>query len=154
MGSKIKYFDMGPWPVNVGFTQDEEKFRAELIRLGYVDGPDMIPSASGNAGTHRLPTKPITFIIAMQPDISDYDYAQVAGLLAHEATHVMRWFFKSIGERKPSAEAQASFVQWIVQGCLGVIEENVIDQTVSHRKSKKRKNSKARCEFEGEAAGC
>lgn len=154
MGSNIDYIEMGPWPVHVGFTQDEKAFKAELERLGFEDVPDMISRNGGNAGTHRIPTAPITFIITMQPDIAQYEYRQIAGLLAHEATHVMRWFFKSIGENKPSAEAQAYFVQWILQGCLEIVEENVSGKALSNRKSKKRKNYKARCEFEVEADGC
>lgn len=153
MASKVHYIDMGPWPVNVAFTQDEEAFKAEVHRLGFEDGPDLIPGYGGNAGTHRVPTSPITFIITMQPDVRKYRFSQIAGLLAHEATHVMRWFFKSIGEKKPGAEAEAYFVQWLTQGCLDIVEENC-SEALPNRKSKKRKNTKARIEFETEPAGC
>ena len=151
MGSKIDYFPMGPWPVCVAFTRDQKAFKAEVARLGFPDGPDLIPGNGGNAGTHRVPVSPLTFIITMQPDTRQLLPRQVAALIAHEATHVARWFFKSIGEKKPSAEAQAYFVQYIVQGCLELIDKEnrrAAKKSVSDRKPKKRKNSKAGCEFE------
>ena len=40
-----------------------------------------------------------------------YGNGQLAGLAAHEATHVSQEFFESIGEDKPSSEMQAYYVQ-------------------------------------------
>lgn len=40
-----------------------------------------------------------------------YGKGQLAGLIAHEATHVSQDFFESIGEDKPSSEMQAYYIQ-------------------------------------------
>lgn len=123
MASNIKYFHMGPWPVCVGFTRDEKAFKKELDRLGFPAGPDLIPGFAGNAGTHRVPSSPMTFIITMQPDLDGYLPRQIAALIAHEATHVARWFFKAIKEGRPGAEAQAYFVQYVTQCCLEALDD-------------------------------
>lgn len=43
-----------------------------------------------------------------------YDTGQLAGLIAHEATHVSQEFFESIGEINPSHEMQAYYIQTFV----------------------------------------
>lgn len=41
--------------------------------------------------------------------------AQIAGMLVHEAVHVVQYYMKGIGEKQPSDEFQAYTTQWVSQ---------------------------------------
>ena len=113
----ITYFNMGPWPIYVGFTQSKKGFAKEMKRLGITDCP-FIANDHSNASAHYL-TKDgaLTCIITMDKRKGRM-IEQVAGLIAHEATHVAQELWAHIGERNPGREAEAYLVQMIVQCCL------------------------------------
>lgn len=113
----INYFNMGPWPVYVGFTTSEKAFKREMKRLK-VDGVPFIMNDHSNASAHYLTHEgDLTVIITMQP-VGDRPVEQVAGLIAHEAVHVAQELWDNIGERNPGREAEAYLVQMITQCCL------------------------------------
>ncbi len=113
----IAYFNMGPWPIYVGFTTSPKRFAREMKRLG-CEGVASLASDHANATTHHLiKDGSATAIIAMQKD-KKRSPEQVAALIAHEAVHVAQELWSNIGERTPGREAEAYLVQMIVQCCL------------------------------------
>ena len=118
----IEYFNMGPWPFYCGFTTSKKKFKAEMARLGIDPAPDFVTTDHANATTHFLERRScLTAIIAMpKPKGDKHSPEQIAGLLAHEATHVAQELWRSIGEKRPGDEAEAYLVQHIVQCCLQI----------------------------------
>lgn len=116
----IAYFHMGPWPFYCGFTTKPKAFRLEMERLKIKPAPDFTASTHANATTHFLEKDGVlTAVITMQNPKSR-SIEQVAGLLAHEATHVVQEVWEQFGERQPGKEAEAYLVQHIVQCCLQV----------------------------------
>lgn len=115
--AEITYFNMGPWPVYVGFTTSPKAFKREMDRLGITDQP-FHASRYANATTHFLENRDqMTAVITMTKP-KGIPVEQVAGLIAHEATHVAQAMWEQLGEREPGHEAEAYLVQHIVQGCL------------------------------------
>ncbi len=128
----IDYFNMGPWIVYIGFTQDAKAFAKEQQRLG-------IPEAERSCILHDATTHVyecdgvMTIIITLRA--TEHPIEQVAGLLAHEATHAAQFLWERCGEREPGKEAEAYIVQYITQRCLYCV-------TDSRRAKRKRKVKK------------
>lgn len=119
----IEYFHMGPWGCYVGFTQSPKAFRREMKRMKIDEPPSFVATDHANATMHSF-TKDgdLTCIITMPP--SKHKMAQIAALLAHEAVHIAQEFWAWIGEKEPGREAEAYFVQYIVQRCLFHVKRN------------------------------
>ena len=117
----IDYFNMGPRPLYCGFTTSRKAFRKEMKRLAVSPLPDFHGSTHANATTHFLHAKDggFTTIITLDKP-KGRTPEQIAGLIAHEATHVAQELWTNIGEREPGKEAEAYLVQAIVQNCLQV----------------------------------
>lgn len=115
----IRYFNTGPWPVFIGFTSSEKAFKAECKRLD-VGKVDFLGSQHANATTHVFTSGgSICFIITIQPPNRRATREMVAGLIAHEAMHVIQEMQKSLAQgRSLGDEAEAYLVQQIVQECL------------------------------------
>jgi hypothetical protein len=112
----IEYYNMGQWPLFVGFTTSEKAFKREMKRL-QVSIP-FIPNERSTAAAHYLERGgDLTVIITMRP-CKGKPVEQIAGLLAHEAVHVAQQLWENIGESKPGREAEAYLVQMITQCCL------------------------------------
>jgi hypothetical protein len=54
-------------------------------------------------------------IVCLRPPGKNISIEQVAGLLAHEATHIWQYFRRRIGEDAPSDEFEAYSIQVITQ---------------------------------------
>lgn len=115
----IEYFNMGPWPIYVGFTTSRKAFRKEMKRLNVVPAPDFIANDHSHATAHYFtaPNGGLTCIITMEKP-GKRPIEQIAGLIAHEAVHVAQQLWENIGEAKPGDEAEAYLVQMITQCCL------------------------------------
>lgn len=113
----ITYFNMGPWPLYLGFTQSKKAFAKELKRLT-IDAQPFLASGHANATLHAFRCEGTLTCILTMAKTKGKSPEQVAGLIAHEATHVAQRLWESIGEDKPGAEAEAYLVQMIVQCCL------------------------------------
>lgn len=116
---EISYYSMGAWPFYVGFTMSPKAFKKEMKRLAIDDPPSFLGSTHANATTHILEKGgTLTCIITMEKQGKDRPIEQIAGLLAHEAVHVVQELWHNIGERSPGSEAEAYLVQMITQCCL------------------------------------
>jgi len=113
----IPYFNMGQWPLYVGFTTSRKAFAREMKRLGHP-GIAFLAGDYANATMHTLEKDGcLTCIIAMEKP-TGRSAEQVAGMVAHEAMHIVQELWSQIGEKEPGREAEAYLVQQIVQCCL------------------------------------
>jgi len=127
----ITYFNMGPWPIYVGFTQSKKAFAKEMKRLGIAGNP-FIANDHSTATMHTLESASdhgLTCIIAMRKMKASPE--QVAALIAHEAVHIAQRLWANIGETKPGWEAEAYLVQMIVQCCLQEINKSGLERATS-----------------------
>lgn len=116
-GPHIRYFNMGQWPVYVGFSSSPKAFEREMKRIN-IKGCSFLNSTHANATTHFLTCDDgLTCIIALG-DTKDRSKEQVAALIAHEAMHVVQEMWSHLGETNPGRECEAYLVQHIVQNCL------------------------------------
>lgn len=115
----IDYFNMGPWPMYLGFTQSKKAFAKEMKRLSVVN-VSFLSSDHANATVHILEKDgALTCIIAMEKG-KGRSPEQIAGLIAHEAMHIVQELWSHIGEKVPGREAEAYLIQHIVQSCLQI----------------------------------
>lgn len=123
----IDYFNMGQWPVYVGFTTSKKAFCKEMKRLKIDCDVPFFSSAWAHATTHFLEKNgERTTIITMSPRGKRY-HSQYAALVAHEAMHVVQDMHMRFNQGNPFGdEADAYLVQHIVQNCLQIaFKENV-----------------------------
>lgn len=123
----IDYFNMGQWPVYVGFSTSQKAFRKEMKRLKIKD-VSFVARETADATTHFLTRgSEFTFIITMPPR-RKRSYSQYAALVAHEAVHVAQYMQECLNHSEPfGKEADAYLVQHIVQHCLQIaFKENLV----------------------------
>lgn len=120
----IQYFEVASWPVYFGFTTDKKKFKKEMKRLGVKDEVHHA-LVRGNAGatTHILEKNGKMTIIVGIKLRKGATKSQVAGLIAHEATHVWHHINKQMDCECPGGEHLAYGVQWLTQCMLSAIPE-------------------------------
>jgi hypothetical protein len=117
--ARIYYMNTGPWPYYIGFTTDPDAFTREMKRLKVDDGETFIKNAHSNATTHFLNNHGSCLaIICVQPFKRSVTREQYAGLLAHEATHVIQDMRENLGPL--GSEAEAYLVQQMVQEGLQI----------------------------------
>ena len=116
----IRYFNMGPWPVFVGFTTSEEAFAKEMERLK-IEGVNFLARERSHATVHILERSgSLTFIIAIEPfNPRRATREMYAALIAHEAMHVIQEMQTELAKGETlGKEAKAYLIQQIVQECL------------------------------------
>ena len=120
---RIAYFNMGAWPVYVGFTTDEKAFAREMKRLD-IDDPDFLGHENAGATTHMYTAKgkSDTYIITIVPfNARKVSREQYAAILAHEAMHVVQDMRRRLAKGESLGdEAEAYLIQQIVQECLQI----------------------------------
>ena len=94
--------------VRVRLTHSRKAFLKALRRhdAGADEAAEMLQGADAITSSFDVRGVGLCNVVYMRPDLGR-DAAEDAGLLAHEATHVMQAFMDSIGEGEPSAEMQA-----------------------------------------------
>lgn len=113
----ITYFNMGSWPIYVGFTTSPKAFAKEMKRLKCGDVA-FLSTTHADATTHFLVKDGSSTCIITMRKAKDKSFEQRAGLIAHEAMHVVQELWSNIGEREPGKEAEAYLIQMITQCCL------------------------------------
>ena len=100
----------------IGLCKTEEEFHNELRRLKFPEKmwPVYVPDGF-DAKTHMFidKDKNTVFIICVRE--GNHERYPLAGLLAHEATHVWQEICECINEDEPSREFEAYSVQHIAQ---------------------------------------
>lgn len=101
-------------PVHVFYVSNKKSWKKEMKALD-VDEP--WPSTAGRCTFIGKKDKEARIYITI-PKYKKHSKEQVAGLVAHEATHAADFIFQEIGETFPSAEFRAYLTQYITQGVL------------------------------------
>ena len=120
-GPHIHYLEMGPWPVYVGFTESEEAFDKEMLRLGITNKVPFVGNGGNAAATAHLfeNTSGSTCAIITIAGLRGRPRPAVASLIAHEAVHVVQYIREEINRNEPLGdEAEAYIVQYIVEEIL------------------------------------
>lgn len=115
--ASVECYEVGATlPVSLVLTHSARKRGRLLRRMGVADD-----EPTGDASTTYVEGSKATdtvFVVWLSPDL-DRSASADAGLLAHEATHVMQGYMSCIGEASPSPEFQAYVVglvtQWLVE---------------------------------------
>lgn len=128
----IKYFNMGQWPVYVGFTTSAKAFRREMKRLGIGGGVEFLARSGANASTHFFErANEMSCIIITMEKRGKRPVSQYAALLAHEALHAMQEMHRNLNRGEPFGdEADAYLLQSIVQSCLQEALEEGVERSI------------------------
>jgi hypothetical protein len=116
----MRYPCLGPWPGFIGFCFDEKVFHKEMERLGIKEKVDFLASPHAHASLHHFTSKGNgrMYILALGPT-KGRSKEQIAGLIAHEATHIVQRMREDIAQGQPLGdEAEAYIVQMVVQDAL------------------------------------
>jgi hypothetical protein len=116
----MKYLHMGPWPGFVGLCFDERVFAAEIKRLGIEEKCDFLAHDTAAATLHHFTSKSGQIVYLMTVGSTrNKSREMVAGLVAHEAMHIIQGMQKDFaGGKTLGDEAEAYLVQMIVQETL------------------------------------
>lgn len=116
----VRYPGLGPWPGHIGLCFDEKVFRKEMKRLGITQKVDFLASPRAHATLHHFETKTegCIYLLTFAPS-KKHSKEQVAGLIAHEATHIVQRMREDIAlGQSLGDEAEAYIVQMVVQDAL------------------------------------
>jgi hypothetical protein len=119
----IAYFNMGPWPLFFGLATSAKAFAREMKRLK-VDGRSFQATDRANATMHWIERdgKEAIAIIAFPLPTKGASNEQIAGLVAHEACHVVQQMCDAFNQGdKLGYEAEAYLIQHITQSCLQIL---------------------------------
>lgn len=122
MAKDMEWFDMGPIPIYFGVCFSEAAFEREMKRLHLKDSPEFL---SKDAACHYLtnPEQQDAVIIAFDPaKVRGKSQAQIAAILAHEASHCADFAIESMGDAEPSGEMRAYLVQHFTQSALAALK--------------------------------
>lgn len=111
---RVIWLDRGWQPVYIGFCPSEAAWKHAMKRMGLPHEP--YPESAGKVTIFVLDGKR-TCIMTLRDRVEETNNrVEIAGLLAHEATHVKQQICDHIGEATPSDEFEAYSVQAIFQG--------------------------------------
>jgi hypothetical protein len=110
----IRRYPCSPGPF-VALVTSEDMLADELRRLKFRENIPFLRSEAADATTHFLVNRGNTTALVCLGNTEGRTKAEVIGLLAHEAVHIMQDYFESIGESTPSKEVQAYAVQHYTQ---------------------------------------
>ncbi|PJC14744.1 MAG: hypothetical protein CO066_05555 [Comamonadaceae bacterium CG_4_9_14_0_8_um_filter_60_18] len=126
--SKVNWCDrtmlLGPYYCLV---TTHEQFKQELKRLGIAkrDWPDYRPQQDATCYPLENQDGKSAFIVAIR-NWQGRNPVEVAGLLVHEATHVMQHTMRIIGENEPSSEFEAYMMQNISANLMQAFVEQTL----------------------------
>lgn len=116
----IRYLNMGPWPGFIGLVFDEKAFQAEMKRLKLPREVKMLSHSRAGATLHEFvsPTGTCVWMLALGP-VKGRSKEQIAGLVAHEAVHIIQFMSAELGDL--GKEGEAYLVQMVVQEALRIL---------------------------------
>jgi hypothetical protein len=118
----VPYFEIGPYPVQFGFTTKEKDFHLEMKRLEITEEVIFVREGA-TAATHYVWKDELLIIIVALKVPRKTTRAQIYGLLIHEAVHVWQKILDHINEKTaPGREIEAYHIQTIAQAMI----ENVM----------------------------
>lgn len=112
-GKSVLWLDQGWQPAFIGFCPTRTAWNREMRKIGVKNEP--WPEAAGTTQTFEQKGK-LCIIVTLRAEAeAGHSRIEIAGLIAHEATHVWQFIRKHMGERDPSVEFEAYSVQAIFQ---------------------------------------
>ncbi len=113
----VKYLNMGPWPGFIGLVFDDKAFQAEMKRLECPREIKMLAHERAGATLHEFvsPMGSCVWLLALG-SVKGRTKEQIAGLVAHEAVHIIQFMRAELGDL--GKEGEAYLVQMIVQEAL------------------------------------
>jgi len=114
--NEMVWLDRGWQPAFIGFCPSKVAWRKAMKGLDCADEP--YPGGAGRMTSfERKRDGQLTLIVTLGEGAEKHQRrVEIAGLLAHEATHVWQYVRRNMGEDSPSAEFEAYSVQAIFQG--------------------------------------
>lgn len=116
---RVCWFQVGPFPVAIGYAPSLKAREHALAELGIPDEPRR--EANGLceywSGSHCNPEILETVIlISLDRELcKTVSMSQVVGMIAHECTHAFRIMREQMQESEPSLEFEAYFIGGLVQ---------------------------------------
>lgn len=94
---------------------NERQFQRVLAHLHYKNGDVAFVNNDANATTHTFTRNgQSTCVVCLGPEARKRTAAEVAGLIAHEAMHVLDEIWLAAGEKQPASEQKAYAIQHVV----------------------------------------
>lgn len=114
--NEMVWLDRGWQPASIGFCPSSVAWRKAMKALDCVGEP--YPTNAGRMTSfERKRDGKLTLIVTLANGVEKrQNRVEIAGLLAHEATHVWQYVRRHMGEDSPSPEFEAYSVQAIFQG--------------------------------------
>lgn len=115
--------------MQVLFIRNEQTFLALSKKFGFP--PDVVWQPGTGAACTTVVYKPqkiepnisVLFLVRITQDIDGNTWMPgVAGIIAHEATHVVDLAFEEVGEDKPGQETRAYMTQTLVEDIMEAIQ--------------------------------
>jgi len=122
MKHEVIWIERGWQPVHIGFCPSRKAWRREMKRLG-IKG-EAYPESDGRAVTFDHKDGTVLVLVTVRDGSEkEHDQAEIAGIIAHEATHAWQRVRLTMGETEPSAEFEAYAMQAIFQGLYSAFLE-------------------------------
>lgn len=109
----IIWLPKGWQPVQFGFCPSKRAWKKEMRRLGNEED---YPQSAGRTCLFFKAGVPGIVVTLNATKIQSCTRVEIAGILAHEATHVWQLIREQIGEESPGMEMEAYAIQAIFQG--------------------------------------
>lgn len=116
----VHYLNMGPWPGFIGLVFDDKPFAAEMKRLDVRADVKMLAHERAGATLHEFvsPKGSCVWLLALG-SVKGKSREMVAGLVAHEAVHIVQFMREELGDI--GREGEAYLVQMVVQEALQIL---------------------------------
>lgn len=108
----MKWIDLGPYPVDLGFCSGEADWNREMKRLRLT-----FPYPTSVGTVSRVIDSPLCLIVTLN-GLEELHPIQRVGAAVHEAAHVWQQILSYIQEEAVGHETEAYFIQWIVESFI------------------------------------
>lgn len=116
----VACFTRHHWPVHIYCTVGAADFHALCKEWGKSY------KFHGYIGA-MMQVTPGVVVVALSRRLTRYAPHEIAGLLAHEATHVCQWTMREAHEHAPGDEAEAYLVQALVEWMYKIVVDGAVN---------------------------
>lgn len=116
------WWDGGPLPIKVAYAPNKKAWKIALKQIGLKPDVEPYPENAGRLTTFMGTKFPELVAIVTLNNTRQFDVDSIAGLIAHEATHVAqelaRFVYPYNDKARLDAETEAYCVQWVTMNVL------------------------------------
>ena len=113
-------FTRHSWPVHIYCTVGAADFHALCKEWGRSYKFHRHPAA-------MIDITPSVVVVALPHSLRRAAPAEIAGMLAHEATHVCQWTMRAAAEHTPGDESEAYLVQALVEWMWKIVVDGAVN---------------------------